>query len=218
MPGFFDDENFVLALEYAADDYLHYSPEREGRWRTFGRDGRTLGVIWTDDDEGAGFLNGDEDKLPGTSDAGMAMLNMFRTMKQQNVSAASAYGAMQQTPGVVLGDEQTGTLEDAMKLADSLTGEPMTAAADPTPDPEATTVNVAFDVHTEEFMDMLRSDNTGLYVYERGDWHRVPDEDDSYDGTEWVPISVEGQKKVEALLKDGKNPTREEMLKFQVEI
>ena len=207
------NNDFDLALEYAPDDYTPLDSTATGVWRTVAFNGQPMGVLWNDDESGVGFLAGYEDLLPGASDFGNGVRNMLRSMKSRSISAGIAYQIVQQSPSLTLGDEKSGTLIEAMELAKTLRSDALVAAGPNRVGPKGT-INAVFDPDTEEFVDILRSDVTGIYVLEGGDWHRMPDEDESFDGTEWVIISDSGLAFAESKLAQDETPTRDEMLKY----
>lgn len=213
-----DDKNFVLALDYAPDDYAQLNTNREGRWRTYSENDRALGIVWTDDETGAGFLTGDEDLMPGTFDKSTAMLNVFRIMKGQGLGASAAYAAIATTPGAVLGEEHVGSLDEAMETSRKMTNElGITAAVVNDLPSKDVHFHAAFDADSEEFIDLIKSDTTGISVYENESWHLLPEDDESMDGVEWITLDPKGVEAAEKAIQAGEVPSREEMLKFSVD-
>lgn len=212
------DEDFVLDLDYAPETYAGYDAEQRGRWRTYSQNGLYRGVIWTNDEDGAGFLMGDEARIPGSYAVSAGMHSMFRIMKTQGVPAIMAYQAIQETPGAELGEEQTGKLLQAIELARSLEHEPgALAAAAAAPAGSKVNTYAAFDAHTEEFDELIQSDVRGISIYDSGGWHLLPIEDESQDGNEWIALSDEGIAFVKNAVDAGNPLTREDVLPFSID-
>lgn len=209
-----DDRDFELALDYAPESYDFFRPEKTGRWRTYAHDGRYLGVIWTDDDEGVGFLMADEDLIPGSHETATAVRNVLRAMKKQGVPVPAAYQAIQQTPGVLLGEEKTGVLKNAMELSNVLSNDDVITAAAGAPTGPNVNYNAAFDLETEEYAEFMRSDVNGISIYDNGEWHLLPEDSELVESVEWITLGDDGIEYLLSKIKSGETPTRDEILPF----
>lgn len=73
-------------------------------------------------------------------------------------------------------------------------------------------INAVFEPATGDFIGLIRSDAAGLYVFKQSAWYPLHDEDEAYEGTEWIELTQHGEALAKRLLSLGKLPSRQEML------
>lgn len=194
-----DPGQFELAYEGVYPQTL--SEEQDGRWSIVQTSGSNLGVLWTNDDNGLGFVPTDADIAPVALQAIGHFQSLFRASSASGLSAAQAFDALKTVSSYNVGEPAAGKLQGVLdQMSDLNSVGAVTAAAGETPPadlPNGKTSVVDGDalvVTADEdgkVLALIFSDETNVYIRENNGWTPIAEDGDPrVDDQEWLDIDA----------------------------
>lgn len=199
------DDQFDLV--YAPQKYGALNATAVGRWTALSSaDGEPLGIAWTDGADAAGFIQA------GPSELSEDVWSDFTVSAGLKIPALSAYQMAKHKRSVVASQEKTGELSevyrDLSKLLDTasaITAAIQDAALENVPDDAHIFLTVT-DEDENEVLELVRSDETGMYIRDSAEW--VPFNTDDDNPRVWdrilIDVTVDAAQIFDQAQKDGR--------------
>lgn len=229
-----DPDPVHFELAWAPPSYSTLTPSEIGEWRIVELPlGNPAGIVWTDRNNGAGFVPLDAERYPNSSLASTTLSGMFSSAISSGLSAYQAYETILSYSPLAVSQPCRGKLGNVLAIA----GNPETRLPQCEPNTQAVTAaasatdssstdSAAEPVENESIFAVLddsgnllelgRSDPTGVYVRSNGSWFRVPPEADALDGKVWQDVTPEAVSVYDEAEKSGRTPTADDLKKFFV--
>lgn len=194
------DSNPEMVIERTAPYPDGIDKSRAGRWFVATTPaGRAVGVVWSDDENGFGFLPVDTDVTPDADPAVEAFHVLARVASDSGRTAYGAFEAARVYSLYPAGEVQSGKLAGALESYEQLNSGALTAAASSatafpngksSPTPGDTLAVTADD--DGNVLALIFSDETDVYIRESGEWRPIAENGDTrVDDREWVDVSPE---------------------------